>query len=638
MDLSLARDASLPPDLAPVSVACPASTGLPPRAPARFSSLGGLCDDNWCWENPLPWGRPFDSVYIGGVHDIWMTSGSDFIHFDGKRLRNQPVPIYKPPVPIRLGGDAPDDIYGCDDTDLWHYDGTAWSRVQSMQQACRSLSVHGGSAWIVGDGDLWRADSGGIERVFSHEQAYLTSVFAGSDFVWAAANDGTVVHGDGTTWQSEVTPALANYWTNSFTPPTTITVGLQTIYEAPDGTVYAHGGCDVDVVRENGVWREVAAGDCGWGAQGSPTILQMIGGGDVPVWALGYEWWNVGGAIDELDPILERRSGPPAAGNDVALPNYVRSIPAGWSDSDGAWLVAGAQLYRWNGSQFAPQLATTGANLDDTYAPVITSIVVTGDDSAWAAGAYKSNAWTYGQADQGFVLRRDARGWHRIAGALDPVWQVIPAGDSVWLLGTYDAWRWDGATFSRMTPSTAPGEQLTGMGASAADDVWLASQHAVWHFDGRQFSPVVRSSDNFLQLAVAGRDDVWVFLDAATPALLHGDGSRFAPVPLPSGVAFLDMILAHAPDDIWIQAGGGVYRYNCNTWQKVTMPPWYDDTTLPLARVDSADVWAAAGGTATQWDGSGWKYFNPPLRLMSARGSAWFGADGLMIQRRREAR
>ncbi|HEX2673811.1 MAG TPA: hypothetical protein VHM25_23190, partial [Polyangiaceae bacterium] len=138
----------------PLSSACDFDAPMP-----RAEAHGECDDDGWCWEDPLPTGTQVHVASLPGAEQLWLWSERSLHQqVDGKWI------MHVAPTTLDVTGAvvlAPDDIWltlatlgdNSYATHLYHFDGSAWTRVQRVVEALSGLRASPeGTLWAIAQG------------------------------------------------------------------------------------------------------------------------------------------------------------------------------------------------------------------------------------------------------------------------------------------------------------------------------------------------------------------------------------------------------------------------------------------------------------------------------------------------------
>jgi hypothetical protein len=186
----------------------------------------------------------------------------------------------------------------------------------------------------------------------------------------------------------------------------------------------------------------------------------------------------------------------------------------------------------------------------------------TGDRFVQAAGVGPDDTWLLGAS--GVILRRSGGVWSAIPPASQDaalsIWGT--ASNDVWLGTIFDAYHWNGQTWTRRTIPAASEQRAThAIWGCAPNDVWLVGVET-FHWDGTQvsWSEMAREPGTFRTVWGSACNDVWVgtlYDLGGTGRIMHWDGSswgRVADVPA-------EQIAGTASDDVWSLGQTQLYHW-----------------------------------------------------------------------------
>ncbi len=551
-----------------------------------------------------------------------------------------------------------------------------------------------GDAWIVGENGLILRHDGAVHtQVKSGTAQPLYGIWGdetapGGPVLWIAGGGGTVLHGDGVTFQREVLDvqesedlfaihgAGGEVWAGGtrgslfirrkgrweqVPNPTGSGVGAIWGRDPADVWFAGHGtteflamhwnGAQVVEVKTGvpcvgscvllGMWGEPQPGGALWLAGTSGTVLRYSQGRFerkesgtakdlLGVFGAGADLWAGGrdGTLLRWDEARQRMFAAPS--------DSTKSIEAlSGRAADDLWAVgSGGVILRWNGAFWHAQGSGPRESL---YA-----IAATGPGDVWAAG------------QGGLILHGDGSSWReeRIAARIGADYAIggvrAFSPKDVWVHDGYQVLRWqgiysgNGTAFDWETNFAAP-SPLIGIGGLSASDLWVVGgKGAVFHRAGSTWSLVPSGTTETLERVwAAGPDDVWIVGHHAT--LLHRQGAGFqqVPVPLPPTVD-LYAVSGSAPDDVWVTGSAGtVLRCDGRTCQALSQGAAHSYFGLWVR--DRGEAWVAGSeGTVLRWDGrslvpveSG---TTSPISAIwgtsdGAQEDVWFSGDGGMILR-----
>ena len=284
-----------------------------------------------------------------------------------------------------------------------------------------------------------------------------------------------------------------------------------------------------------------------------------------------------------------------AAGRWSTIPSPTDALSAIWaSRGDDVWVGGPAGTFHWNGTTWSqPALVASPRTR------AVRALWGCGRDDVWAAG--------------GVVTHWNGDSWSFVDVSADQTWQVLwgTGCDAVWAgqldprTGSGATWRWDGATWKKL--SDRPAERIAGTGP---EDVWSLAQGALFHWDGldaRTPGAMMVDSARALGLFSIGTDGVGVMeVGRAVSLRAPGGGTTTLPKAAPDSVATL---WGRTANEIWgVGAGGTAWRWDGQTW-KEALPAWSltADAATRIIATSATDLWAVVGGALLHGDGQSWQ-------------------------------
>ncbi len=165
-------------------------------------------------------------------------------------------------------------------------------------------------------------------------------------------------------------------------------------------------------------------------------------------------------------------------------------------------------------------------------------------------------------------------------------WKALDAGGpanlmGVWAASPSEVWVVGGSgtvlrgNHQRFTPvAGAPKASFTKVWGTAPDDVWLTTGTQTWHYDGSTFAEVIREkgSTKYL-LAVESFSGTpatggWM---AANGDLFRIDRGALTEVDVGTERSW-DVVVAAAPNDVWVIGGADFFRFDGSRWKPVESP------------------------------------------------------------------
>ena len=589
----------------PLSTACDFDA-IMPRA-----EIHGECDnDGWCWEDPLATGVETHLASLPGAKELWLWS-QRALHqqIDGKWIMHVAPTTFDVTGAVVL---APNDIWITTDTlgnlsydtYLYHFDGSAWTRVQSVEEEFRQL----------------RADPGGALWVIAHNN--------GSD---------RVQRFDGRQWQimAEPAPFAADSNVVEFRPV---------------------GADEAWVLHETGVEHIVAGSSLRIDAPEGIRLSAFDRLSDGSVWIAGYE--KTGGSLlfQILDSSFNLR-----ASSDIEMITAL----AGTSGSD-VWIGSSTRVDHFDGERFSAThewhstfvhelVATDASNLyvlTSNADGAETGTVIHWDGNRWddadqqltdirtVWGAANDDIWVSGASGR---FHFDGKTWRKTSDAGDyALWGS--ATDNIYALGPLGVLRhFDGQTWTVVVegnsygPSDLPADHDS-LSGDAPNSVWIAAG-GVWHYDGAQLTQVSTDVDAVSVQAFSAKD-VWVTVGKSQSSfgLLHYDGG---PAWQWLGVPALH-VWGTSSKNLWIVEdtldGGGYFmsHFDGATWTKyrpaentfsAQYPSEYGGNMSRMAGCDDY-LWVSEENRINLFDGRQWSTI---LRGGPARGAIWGRSPNALV-------
>lgn len=616
---------------------------------APTSTTGQICDANgFCWENPLPHGTLFRSLWSSGPTDVWgVAYPGSILHYDGAAWTSAHVPTFANFSSV--WGSGPNDVwvggyefYGEARTVVFHFDGKAWT------QSFTSKPSDGG---------------------FRHLNSLWGSA---SNDVWAAGDDGGLIHFDGATWTAKtsgidtrITQVFGSSASDVWFVPQTYDAETLTLLHfdgtniAPVSTPWSITQLGTGVaVAKNDLWISVvepAAGDAG--TAGKTRLVHYDGAtwtgtdtelpSDARMWGSGpNDVWAVGTVHDEFPAttyhaVILHKDGPTwkpvSLGSEAttAAPNLVAG-----SGPQSVWLAderTGGVLHfdgaAWKASTVGG-VARSGS---------IAGVWGAAPDDVWAVGAPVNGA-----SSAGLLLHRDAQKWEERP--LPPIGALAAihgtSASDIWAVGAAgSAMHYDGKTWSAVALGV-PDAELVAVWANATNDVWvtgrrrinddvLQDQPIALHFDGATWTP--KPPPGLLEVAQiwsSSATDVWgTGFAGSSFRAVHYDGVNWTTVPEASLPGLnREAIWGTGPKDVWIAN----FHFDGTTW---TETPTDVEVAIKKTWGRAAnDIWSLDSmGELVHWDGTRWTLsgnVDRPLSMGIVGNALWVtGLNGMIVRK-----
>jgi len=554
----------------------------------------GLCQDGWCWLNPVPQGNALLAVSAVGVNDWWAVGerGTTLhVSAQGTALALAPAESHT----LRaVWAAAADDVWAAGDT-VVRWQGQSWTNVATPALPAKVNAIGG-----TGPEDVWLV--GGNAGLTSAHAAH----YDGADWTAVAMDD---------------LPPVAKF------PPA---FELRSLYVAAvDDVWFSTDLLEAPLIHYDGhsfSWGRAPLVDTV-----SARILCLAGRGPLDVWAAGE-----GGTVLHYDGAWHDVSlGPDARKNVVSL--------ALQGNGDVLVLDDARAMRRRHDQQWSvePSPAIASAIAPDADGNVLGvgygGAMVSYDGSAWHADASPFPVGRSPQASPGSI-------W---AATENDVWVVWPS-----------VARWNGQTWAypsvngivRFDGAAATTPIFTRVWGSGPKDVYLTGAEGyaglAMHYDGSRWTPVkLPSPDGFrvfdAVVGGTGMNDVWMVAAASDNDSIqhmtlsfHFDGT---------GWTRMDDVPVEVPLLIWIEptthlpyvagAANGVSPPNGAaiafregaTWRAMDFSGTYLDVIRGLLGTGPGDLWAISGGSLVHFDGNSWAAMGPdatPDLLWSLAGRA----------------
>lgn len=554
----------------------------------------------FCWSSPLPQGN--------AVRGIWATSASD----------------------IWAVGD-----FGA----LMRYNGSAWQAVDSTTtEHLRGVWASSGQdVFAVGDsGKILRSTGGAFTAMNSTTTQPLRGVWANSasDEVWAVGAGGTLLKLDraSSTWSS----------VNSST-----TNGLNAIWGSARNRVYAAANAGTVVRYDGSSWASEMNTNAGaadlMGIGGDATKVVAAGtGGTIITSTAPNTWMSVAsGTTNQLSAVFAKAGTYWVAG---AGGVRARDMGAGFA------MVTGdgdtTNLYSLGGSDAADVWAGGDGGLLTNYK--------TTPIAAWTPkptnfrqtiraiyGFNGKDVWAVGAG--GMILHYDGTTWTQSASVtnqdLNAIWGAT--SNDLWAVGNNrTVLRYDGKQWVTKALANDQVSDLQAVWGNSAAVVWIVGTNLV--NTDQHFIRFIGAAEGSIKISLmsgtlppfttiwgASADSFWVGGGTIVVNVLPAT-TTFPVRNLPGSVVRL---WGTRDNDIWSVGNGGfIAHYNGVSWAQ--SPSNTSDNMVGVFGFSDRDVWAVGDkGTVLRWNGTDWTRQNSltsnPLRAVWGPSAAdvWVGGD-----------
>lgn len=542
--------------------------------------------DRWCWERPLPSGRPMTGLWGSGPSDMWAIStlGALF-HFDGQLWTYVDTGISSDLRSIH--GIGPNDIWVVgDDSTILHYDGTSWQRI--ADPANRRLRLY--SVWTSGPGDVW---------IFGCETA-TEYTFSGTFYA---------LHGTGSNW---TTYAQADLQLTTRGFPTKIWGTGNTVYALGSYYNTTTGVYNAVLIRfQNGVWANIS--NALVGIPSVATCEDMTSSSPTDLWVLCSGVLNRGDASGAT-PTMTAQTIPKGAWKRMWVKDGGEAWMVGDPDETLVKAATNAVVHFTGGSWSI--VPASGVPLAAEYNSVW------GDSSGavWVGGGYG-------------LLRQFKQGsWvHHLPGNLQDIGDRLISVTStspqdVWAVADGKILHSDGSGWSATSSANFAG--IRSLWAASPSDVWAVGEGGrTLHFDGSNWTSIPSVVSGILY-TVWGTDggNVWAAgAELGGTRIIRWNGQQWIKEPNPVGTVrtAIYRIFGTDKDHIWAIGGDDetpkrllFLSYNGTEWIDQTQP-MYDSGAAPAGQRPLTYLWASSpssiwvGGYNLQgylfFDGSAWK-------------------------------
>jgi hypothetical protein len=299
-------------------------------------------------------------------------------------------------------------------------------------------------------------------------------------------------------------------------------------------------------------------------------------------------------------------------------------------------------ITHWDGVRWTSVISPNAS----TYFNTLQAVAASGTSDVWAVGSY----------DDGSLVRTLIEHWDgahwKIAASPNPgvtnnrlSGVVALSANDAWAIGDYDdigkvslplLLHWNGTNWNAVPFVSAANQTeitLKGIAAVSATDIWAVGAYndgtsnnmrktLILHWDGTGWNTVASPSPNTFvnglnAVTTLAANDVWAVGYTSDGSgyktlTLHWNGAIWQVVTSPSpGNPNTELlgVVAAAPADVWAVGYGGIsaddgqtlaLHWDGSSWQTIARPDGGKGTLKAVARLPSADVWAA--GVATTND------------------------------------
>jgi alpha-tubulin suppressor-like RCC1 family protein len=524
-----------------------------------------------------------------------------------------------------IWGTSPSDLFVTAGTQIWHYNGVAWSQQATLPNGLYGLwGTSGSDVWAVGaagmvyryDGTTWNAASSPTSQpIFAVQGTSANEVFVVADGVY---------RWNGASWSQLATGVSPSSWylydvwaatgSEVFVPGYSST--------GNDGLVLRYDGSAFGTVLSNTAARLMAVGGTSGGsvfAVGPSGAIRRGIRATVTV-TPGSQTLTALGTTVQLTAEVRDANG-----------SLISGVPITWSSSDSSIAVpdgSGLVMAIGGGEATITAAAPGGASgtatvtVDIPVAQVIVTpagatITTVGGTQAYAADLRDS----YGNPSGGSYPVT----WM----SLNPAVATVDGGTGV-VTGVGAGQATIAATANGMTgyalvtvavPATTPvnlwgtvssptGNELSSVWVANASDAWaVGSGGTAVHFNGTSWSGVLTGTTDALN-GLWGASSTEAYAVGANGRILRYGGSTWDTLPRFTTTTSLEAIWGASPKDLFVTAGTEIYHYNGTVWRSQANLP---GAVNALWGTSGSDVWAVGGGGQVyRYDGTSWNQVYSP--------------------------
>lgn len=144
-----------------------------------------------------------------------------------------------------VSGTSVNDLYVVGDNGIYHFDGVSWSQEATASVGLNAVWAGTDSVWVAGDeGEVMRRTDGVWAASETNKSANFYAIAgSGASDMWTFGDQGVVMRWDGASWKQSTTPT---------------TETLNGVYAATDGTMFAVGNNGTTLRWESTGWESLA--------------------------------------------------------------------------------------------------------------------------------------------------------------------------------------------------------------------------------------------------------------------------------------------------------------------------------------------------------------------------------------------
>ncbi len=539
-----------------------------------LAMMPGTCSsDQWCWMAPRPAGNSYDHEFATAPDNVWLIGGNGVaIQWDGVQWHDRTPPTIPPmntwELAFSISGLAPNDMWLALDSTMQHWDGTAWTIVDSGYRF--------GNVWESPKGEVWCTLLGGdsVWHLVPGMPAQLVGI-AGAGNVWGLSADDFWVM---------ATSSIVHYQSGQFTTAYGGTDILGMVGGAALDDMWFGGG-NVLVHYANGTFTRMTTG------LANNTFINFAGASstsDVSFWSNGsIVHWD--GTALTTTPVTPNAVGGEAriiggtwwlAGLDGGVATISGTTEQVIVDPDGwnlrpLWGSKGTDMYwasteyptvnqvrHWDGSQWT-ELPVYANALDGTHSAAGNELF---GGQAGALLHYDGATWTSTQPEPGSPR------------VFNKVW-ATGSGEAIAIGSMGFAYRYTAGAWTLITPPT--NDDLLNIWGPDADHAWIttsANTVLVWDRANPGVltpDPLFPGAGTDMFSAMHGADGIaWIGI-SNDAAIWRGTSAGWTRGS--SGFTIVSSVWATSATDVVTAATGSAYltRYDGTTWVRENINSWY---------------------------------------------------------------
>ena len=433
-----------------------------------------------------------------------------------------------------------------------------------------------------------------FERPTPSGMMLRTSRAFADDDVFAAGDQGTVLHYDGTSWKSEQTPICER---------------IEALWGTSATNLWAVGYEGRVMHRTAAGWQLVDLGSCTafeavWGTSATDVWISSSHDGGHTFHGGTQGFVEVTGVAAEglfgfaSDDVWAVESGRILHYDGAAWTTVYQQHAAYyeiWGSDPDHLFVAGFDWDKNSSAVWMFSAATASAPVEKTFSGNVTPTV---------GGTSANDVW-FGEGTS--LYHFDGTSWiYNARPGIAELYSIAAASpDAVWAFGAGgEILRYDGATWTTGNQS----HTIYNSWAASENDVWAATSQGLLHYDGTAWSVSPGMTTGFFW-GIWGTSASNVYAAGLSGRFFHFDGTAWSPVSVPVNASWYS-IEGTSANDIWASGyQGALMHFDGTTWKDMGRPTSSKIYAIhPLA---PNDVWAASEAGLLHYDGTGWAISGP---------------------------